>query len=159
MSDEREISDLGDGELSCAVAERVMGWRRERSTMHGKPQYVWIDQHGNTRSIYCGCDEDFTPSTSIDDAMAVWEYLRHSDQWCCLSIGSDHGYCWRLYLTPTATDDEEENGTYEHKAVICTDGESNLPRAICRAALMAQDYLATLGKGVAAEAVKNNQPD
>ena len=79
---------MSDRELDAEVAEKVMGWhRKEKGIMHGKPQVVFVDSRDNTRSINCGCDEDFNPSMDISCAMEVldkadglWELTRYPDQ-------------------------------------------------------------------------------
>lgn len=58
-------------ELDIAIGERIMGWRCEEGMMHGNPQRVLVDKRGNTRSLSCGCGEDWNPSVNLDQAMEV----------------------------------------------------------------------------------------
>lgn len=131
MLDDQE--ELSGRDLDFAVAERVMGfsWRlfpNGRSLVpHETAPLAREDDpiHPNSGSQVPRYSE------LISDAMDVWERLRHSDRWCCLNIGSDYGYIWRLALTPAV-----ESEDAEHKATVYIEGV-DLPETICRAALEA----------------------
>lgn len=82
--------ELSGRELVIAVAERVMEWRRKpNGMMHGKPQTVFIDADENTRTVECGCDEDFNPVEDIRDAMQVVEKMRAANWYVTMSNGDE----------------------------------------------------------------------
>lgn len=68
---ERQLTNVAGPEMDFAVGERVMKWQRKAGMMHGTPQDVLVDESGNTRSVLCGCDEDWNPSLDMAAAMEV----------------------------------------------------------------------------------------
>mgnify|MGYP001581377755 CR=1 FL=1 len=73
------------------------------------------------------------PARHIGDAMAVFEMLRESGEWCCLSISSDYCYRWTIHLT--------KSGKLGHEPVIHVASEEGLAPTICRAVLLADLYI------------------
>lgn len=123
--------ELSGKELSLAVDERVMGWQRNpNGMMHGTPQEVLVQENGHTRSVYCGCAEDWNPAESIEAAMEVVEKIGfdptgYAQTAINLSLFSIHRYpdgSWLAHFS----------GELKGKAYAPT-----LPEAICRAALKA----------------------
>lgn len=74
-------------------------------------------------------------STNLQRAWEIIEKLR--PEYCCITIYSDHDYCWRVSLTP-AQDYAHLEKPYGHTPVAVVDGEESLPLAICLAALEAK---------------------
>lgn len=110
-------------ELDALVAEKVLGLDVDRI-----PDSFWcIGQDGTAFRI-----PDY--STDIAAAMMVWQHLRQSGRWCCLTIRSDYDLCWRVELV-------HDNSAHDRPTIVL-DGEDSLPLAICRAALLAAEVKA-----------------
>ena len=74
------------------------------------------------------------PAHDITGAMAVFEILRKSGDWCCLTICSDYSYLWEVKLI--------REGKNAHEPVICVlSSEEGLAPTICRAVLLADLYI------------------
>lgn len=124
------MNESTDRELDHAVAIHVLGWRLAvpEEVLAWKPHIdVW---HTGSRSEpLC---EGFSPSESIRDAMSVFDKLRYSGKWCCLNIHVDHGYSYRIDLTPA--------NASEHKPISVSGFQHDLRKAICIAALRSVNY-------------------
>lgn len=86
-------------------------------------------------------------STDLVQAMKVFDVLRESHKWCCLTMTSDYCYSWIVKLTPAfhrrlKDGVDVESQLYDadnHKPTVVAEDES-LPRAICIVALKSIDY-------------------
>lgn len=120
-------AELSGRELNFAVGERVMGWRRNpNGMMHGESQEVLVADNGSTRSVYCGCDEDWNPAESIEAAMEVVEKMMESG-WQVNITGEDEAPRWYVEFDAREGD----------KTLLANHGAESLPEAICRAVLKA----------------------
>lgn len=109
--------ELEGAELSAAVAEEVMGWKRD-STGNW---WIW-EEDGREYT----CLDNFAPHASWADAMEVVEKLAESERWLSLDNGPD----------------ENDGGSVKWRAAFqnphdCAWSDSG-PTAICRAALLAR---------------------
>ena len=128
-------------ELDRLVAEKVMGWKlvNYETYMPAKTEADYADAANNDGWMWEGMAGDgeawqWKPSTDISAAWQVWEKLRQSGEWCCLDIGSDYDYCYRVTLIPSNFDEKYEG---KHEPTVTIDGEGSAPLAICKAALLA----------------------
>lgn len=94
-------------------------------------------------------------STDISCAMRVMDRLRHSNDYCCLSmkeqvhpagsgkcdgycieLKSDYHYVWDVWLTRSGLSDWDSAKAHEPCVMVC---DTSLPKAICLAALATLD--------------------
>lgn len=75
-------------------------------------------------------------STEISQAMAIWQKLRESGEWCCLQIDSDYSYVWGIKLTRA-----DNSAKACHEPTVHLEGDERslacLAELICVAALQA----------------------
>lgn len=110
-------------ELDYQIGEQVMGWFRHKGMTHGKAQEVLSSHDGSTRSVECGCVEDFNPSVDIADAFEVVEHMRRAGRAITIEGSSGEGG-WYVTFQPRAFPNAASCGP-------------DLPDCICRAALQA----------------------
>jgi len=128
-------------ELDLLVAKEVMGKKYQSGYCDKKEcegKTMGGSQKGDIGIVYrcmiCNIeDEMHCPlySTSIVQAMEVFQKLRESGKWCCLNISSDYHY---IYDVTLIAEDRHKNA--KHEPTIRASSEE-LPRAICLAALRA----------------------
>ena len=131
-------------DLDRLVAEKVLGlvpcdgWEPVNLGSAGGPALMKTCQHTPDS---CHSTKDHYQvsglprfSTELAPAWRVWEYLRHSDRWCCLVIDSDYGYVYRIKLTPASN---QGDTAYKHEPAVVVDGIEEFPLAVCAAALKA----------------------
>jgi hypothetical protein len=139
-----DIERMGAGEkMNEAIARRVMNlipcdqWQEMNFGSAGGPGLIKQCDHencypSNSLPSIGGTVGGCPPySTEIGAAMTVFQRLRESDAWCCLTIKSDHAYVWDVHLTPSNWED-----TFSHEPAVKVTS-TLLPLAICRAALLA----------------------
>jgi len=116
-----------DRDLCSFVAEKVMGWHKERNSMLGPA--VWIEvKDGQRFGVLCS---RWNPITDDGQAMAVLKYLSSRESWE-VNIRS-HSRCSTVYLYHAVPCDEPER-----EKVECVEGtDASLNRAIVLAAAKA----------------------
>lgn len=119
-------------DLDARVARCVMGWFRYGGLMHGKPQDVFMTSNGSTRSIYCGCAEDFRPSIDIAAAIEVEDRIAE--------LGKQNDYIAHLWDEVGAARDGSNFWTAQNFNAfwLCVHAT---PEQRCRAALKATQCL------------------
>lgn len=154
-----DIDNLEPGtELDTLVAEKFLGWTPlEGAAVIEKlydgdtnPEYhtekVWAAPRPDGELERKACKECGSMpafSTDIALAMGLWQIARESGQWCCLTIGADHDYCWRLNLVPVA--EEIDGSDYQHEPLVTVDGiaggHEGLAFGICIALLKSKGVI------------------
>jgi hypothetical protein len=135
--------DMPDHQRDAWVAESVMGLKLE-DIPEKCPEcggYVCQKRDRGWCGVCCRyLQEPEEYSTDLLAAMTVFDKLRNSDKYCCLTIYSDYHYCWKIALTK-AHDLHYKEPDYKHEPSVVVDGQDELPEAICLAALIAAETI------------------
>ena len=149
-----DISKLQEGkETDALIATHIFGffqapWRGEEGHWWGKSpgdpeQNIYAEALLPIRLPGSSVDShDGLPrfSSDIAAAMSLFQHLRESGKWCCLKIEADYNFVWDVKLTPAQ--DDPDDGEYVHEPTIIIGGQGELPLAICKAAILAEEGIA-----------------
>lgn len=120
-------------EMDALILVRLFHLRRHLGMMHGKQQWVFTDEKNRiVRTIGCGCDEDFNPSTDIK---AAWEVVEK-----VFRKGFHLAYEQGEWIAQACNCDCVPMGEWGWEATEICGIADTAPLAICRASLKAVSH-------------------
>lgn len=155
-----KLEDLKPGRELDVMVAKALGWDvrqdpgpaaphfiiAEWAAFGGERGFTWsnpgqwyrITDDKGDHSLFPRADELPNFSYDVDKALRIaWQHLRESGEYCCLTIGSDHDYCWRLSLTRSSRSEDDK-----HEPSVSIDGIAGGPEGlafgICLAFLKAK---------------------
>jgi hypothetical protein len=97
-------------DLSKALQE-VFGWTPKLN--------CWLDAQRKVVATI-----PFRPESYLPDTHILLEAIRHSHNWCCITIDSDYCYVWDMMLTPAQGWGKDADPDYVHEIAVKAQGDT-----------------------------------